>query len=486
MEGRRLQNILLSLPGMSSTASPDVKIAQMRMFAAPQMALPLVFPCLIFAYAWSLHDRVPLWALLLWSILVSGFHFLNYLISRNFLRTHVHRDAVVMWMRKFVVTNICFTTAFGSMLWLFWDPTDTTLQTYLMLTMAIVLAPATLVSVPSMPIFYANTLPLFIAIGTRLVLHVELFHVIGVVMMIGLMGLLTHLALYMNRAIEKSIRLREEKSALVDELFRAKRDSDFARARAEETSRAKSRFLANMSHELRTPLNAIIGFSELMERELLGPHKVAAYKDYATDINRSGQHLLGLINDILDLSRIEAGQMQVSEEEIDLPQLAEDCRHLMQIRADAQDVAMVTDYAPDIPMLRGDGRALRQIWINLLTNAIKFSLSHSEVKMVITRDPNGDLRFGVHDHGMGISEEEIDKVTDAFQQGAAGLSQSGTKGTGLGLSIVKGLVEAHGGRFEIKSKLGKGTQAEVVLPAGRLLDDVPSDSAHAAKTRIAG
>jgi len=485
MEGRGLRNILSSLPGMSSSASPEVKIAQIRMFAAPQMALPLAFPCLIFAYAWTLYGRVPLWALLLWAILVCSFHFLNYLISRSFLRTHIHPDAVVSWMRKFVITNICFTTSFGSMLWLFWDPVDTMLQTYLMLTMAIVLAPATLVSTPSMPIFYANTLPLFIAIGARLVLYVDLFHLIGVLMMIALMGLLTHLALYMNKAIEKSIRLREEKSALVDELFRAKRDSDFARARAEETSRAKSRFLANMSHELRTPLNAIIGFSELMEGELLGPHKIPAYKDYATDIKRSGQHLLGLINDILDLSRIEAGQIQIMEEEIDLLQLAEDCRHLMQIRADAQDVTMMTDYAPDLPMLRGDSRALRQIWINLLTNAIKFSSPHSEVRMIIKLDPNGDLRFGVHDQGAGISEEEIDKVVEAFQQGAAGLAQSGKKGTGLGLSIVKGLMEAHGGRFEIKSKLGKGTQAEAVLPASRLLD-IPSVSGQAGETRIAG
>lgn len=485
MKVQGLGHIFSHLPGASSAASPDVKIAQIRMFAAPQLALPLAFPCLIFAYAWSLYDKAPLWALLLWASLVSGFHFLNYLLSRRFLRTHVQPETVGRWLQKFVLINICFTTSFGSMLWLFWNPADATLQTYLMLTMTIVLAPATLVSVPSMPIFYANTLPLVTALGARLVLYVDLFHVIGVFMLMALMGLLTHLALQMNKAIEKSIRLREEKSALVDELFRAKRDSDFARARAEETSRAKSRFLANMSHELRTPLNAIIGFSELMEGELLGPHKVPAYKGYATDIKTSGQHLLGLINDILDLSRIEAGQLQISDEELDPVQIAEDCRHLMQIRADAQDITLVTDYAADLPMLRGDKRALRQIWINLLTNAVKFSSPGTEIKMLISRDENGDLRFGVHDQGVGISESEISKVVEAFQQGAAGLAQAGNKGTGLGLSIVKGLLEAHGGRFELKSKLGKGTQAEAVLPASRLLK-IPARPADAGDTRIAG
>jgi two-component system cell cycle sensor histidine kinase PleC len=335
--------------------------------------------------------------------------------------------------------------------------------------MTIVLAPATLVSVASMPIFFAHAAPLVIALAIRVLLYADIFHLVGVFMMLGMMGLLTHLALYMNKAIERSIRLREEKTALVDELFKAKRESDLARARAEETSRAKSQFLANMSHELRTPLNAIIGFSEVMGAEILGPHQVAAYKEYLKDIHHSGQHLLGLINDILDLSRIESGHFQVTEEDVDIVHLAEDCSHLLDIRASTQNVTVKTDFESNLPLLRGDARAIRQIWINLLTNAIKFSPAGSTVTMIIRHDPDGNLRFGVHDNGSGISEKEIAKVVEAFQQGEAGLAQPGSKGTGLGLSIVKGLLEAHGGHFEIRSKLGKGTQAEAVFPASRLL-----------------
>jgi two-component system cell cycle sensor histidine kinase PleC len=222
-----------------------------------------------------------------------------------------------------------------------------------------------------------------------------------------------------------------------------------------------------MSHELRTPLNAIIGFSEVMAKEIFGGHTNPIYKEYSNDINYSGQHLLGLINDILDLSRIEAGRFQIVEEDINIVQIAEDGRHLLDIRAQAQGVTVIADFEPGLPTLCADARAMRQIWINLLTNAIKFSPSGTTVTMIARLDPTGDLRFGVHDQGAGISEAEIGRVTEAFTQGAAGIAQPG-KGSGLGLSIVKGLLSLHGGSFEIRSALGKGTQAEAVFPMERL------------------
>jgi two-component system cell cycle sensor histidine kinase PleC len=279
--------------------------------------------------------------------------------------------------------------------------------------------------------------------------------------------LLRHLASSVNGAMLRSINLQSDKNALIEQLFRAKRESDAARARAEEANRAKSHFLANMSHELRTPLNAIIGFSEVMATEIFGTHAKPIYKEYSNDINRSGQHLLGLINDILDLSRIEAGRFQIVEEDINIVQIAEDGRHLLDIRAQAQGVTVVANFEPGLPTLCADARAMRQIWINLLTNAIKFSPSGTTVTMIARLDPTGDLRFGVHDQGAGISEAEIGRVTEAFTQGAAGIAQPG-KGSGLGLSIVKGLLSLHGGSFEIRSALGKGTQAEAVFPMERL------------------
>ena len=181
----------------------------------------------------------------------------------------------------------------------------------------------------------------------------------------------------------------------------------------------------------------------------------------------SGQHLLGLINDVLDLSRIEAGRFQITEEDVDIVQLAEDCRRIVEIRAQAQRVKIVSNFEPDLPIVFGDARALRQTWINLLTNAVKFSPPDSEVLMFAQMEAGGEMRFGIHDNGPGIAESEIEKVLHAFTQGASGLAQPG-KGSGLGLSIVKGLLAVHGGRFELKSQYGQGTQAECVLPPQRL------------------
>jgi two-component system cell cycle sensor histidine kinase PleC len=293
-------------------------------------------------------------------------------------------------------------------------------------------------------------------------------HIIVAAVMVVFGLVLRRLALSVNGAMSRSINLQSDKNALIEQLFRAKRESDAARARAEEANRAKSHFLANMSHELRTPLNAIIGFSEVMATEIFGGHAKPIYKEYSNDINRSGQHLLGLINDILDLSRIEAGRFEIVEEEVDIVALADEARHLLTIRAEAQDVEIVNEFDPDLPLLFADARAMRQIWINLLTNAIKFSPRNSTVTMLVKIEPNGDLRFGVHDQGTGISEAEIGRVTEAFTQGAAGIAQPG-KGSGLGLSIVKGLLQIHNGSFEIRSKLGQGTQAEAVFPEQRLL-----------------
>jgi two-component system cell cycle sensor histidine kinase PleC len=307
------------------------------------------------------------------------------------------------------------------------------------------------------------------ALALRFMVEGDAGHLVITAVLVVFGFLLKRLASTVNGAMLRSINLQSDKNALIEQLFRAKRESDSARARAEEANRAKSHFLANMSHELRTPLNAIIGFSEVMATEIFGGHSKSIYKEYSGDINRSGQHLLGLINDILDLSRIEAGRFQIVEEDVDIAQIADEARHLLDIRAQAQGVTVLSDFAPDLPTLHADARAMRQIWINLLTNAIKFSPRSTNITLIARLDPSGDLRFGVHDQGAGISESEIGRVTEAFTQGAAGIAQPG-KGSGLGLSIVKGLLSLHGGTFEIRSTLGQGTQAEAVFPMERLHD----------------
>ena len=208
-----------------------------------------------------------------------------------------------------------------------------------------------------------------------------------------------------------------EKDALIAELEEAREMSDEARRHAEQANIAKSQFLATMSHELRTPLNAIIGFSEVLQSELLGPHHVPQYKEYAGDIHRSGLHLLTLINELLDLSRIEAGKYDLNEEAVSLVDVAEDCRRMVEIRAKAKGIELSVSYGNNLPKLWGDERAIRQVVLNLLSNAVKFTPQSGKVHLMVTRSRDGGQLISVRDNGPGIPESEIETVLSSFGQG---------------------------------------------------------------------
>ncbi|MEQ8283927.1 MAG: histidine kinase dimerization/phospho-acceptor domain-containing protein [Parvibaculum sp.] len=462
-----LRDYAAAMSGTGAELPPKTRIAQLESLAQSQANMPYAFPFLIAVFAFS-HVAVVDWQYIaIWAGAMMALHIATYTTARDFLAAPVEPENVNRWRWRFEGLTAIFSLCFSSLLFLFWQPDDALHQSYLISSVTIALVPMTLVTIFYFPVFYWTVLPTIAALALRMLLYGEALHFAIAGVLIAFAVLLVKLAAQVNNAMQRAITLREDKTTLIDQLFKAKRDSDAARARAEEANRAKSHFLANMSHELRTPLNAIIGFSEVMSSEIFGKHVVPTYKEYADDINRSGQHLLGLINDVLDLSRIEAGRFQITEEEVDIAQLAEDSRRILEIRAQAQRVTIAMAFEPDLPIFNGDARAMRQTWINLLTNAIKFSPADSEVMMFARMEPNGEMRFGVHDHGPGIAEAEIDKVLHAFTQGASGLAQPG-KGSGLGLSIVKGLLAVHGGRFELKSQIGNGTQAECVLPPQRL------------------
>ena len=464
----RVAHLRAGIIGEKENLSDQARIAQMRVLAESQGGIPLLLPALIIAYCASLLPVIAWPKLALWGTAIISVHILYSHFSRSFLQLNIESIDVRLWARRFEGVSLAFAVTLSSILFLFWVPDSVLYQNYIVSTVAISFAPMTLVTICYMPVFYRTLVPMIVALAIRFITMGDVGHAIVAAVLIIFGLVLRRLALSVNGAMSRSINLQSDKNALIEQLFRAKRESDAARARAEEANRAKSHFLANMSHELRTPLNAIIGFSEVMATEIFGGHAKPIYKEYSYDINRSGQHLLGLINDILDLSRIEAGRFEIVEEEVDIVALAEEANRLLTIRAEAQGVSVVYDFAPDLPTLYADMRAMRQIWINLLTNAIKFSPRDTVVTMLVRIDPDGDLRFGIHDQGSGISESEIGRVTEAFTQGAAGIAQPG-KGSGLGLSIVKGLMQIHGGSFEIRSKIGEGTQAEAVFPEQRLL-----------------
>jgi two-component system cell cycle sensor histidine kinase PleC len=233
------------------------------------------------------------------------------------------------------------------------------------------------------------------------------------------------------------------------------------KTRAEEANQAKSKFLANMSHELRTPLNAIIGFSEIMEAAMFGPLGTERYSEYSRDIRASGQYLLDVINDILDMSKIEAGSVRLMLENLDLDPVLADCLRVVSGPASEKHIALSADTTPAI-YFRADRRAVKQIVLNLLSNAVKFTPDRGAVTLT-SRTRGGSVTIAIADNGIGIARDALRKLGRPFEQVESQLTKQ-HQGSGLGLTIAKSLVELHGGAMRISSTLGKGTMVVVRLP----------------------
>ncbi|MFN3352795.1 MAG: PAS domain-containing sensor histidine kinase [Brevundimonas sp.] len=246
-----------------------------------------------------------------------------------------------------------------------------------------------------------------------------------------------------------------------EKLSQLARKYEVAMTRAEAANQAKSEFLANMSHELRTPLNAINGFSEIMAAEMFGPLGDARYKGYAEDILRSGQHLLSLINDILDMAKIEAGKLNLHLEPVALQEVCRDAVRLMRGRAEEAGLKLFVE-ADDAPTIEADYRALKQVMLNLVSNAVKFTPEGGRIE-VSARLTDGVVELAVADTGIGIAASDLDRLAQPFEQ-VEGQHAKTTQGTGLGLALSKSLVELHGGQLVLESEPGHGTTVRVRLP----------------------
>ena len=253
-------------------------------------------------------------------------------------------------------------------------------------------------------------------------------------------------------------------------VVRARNELLMAREAAELANRTKSAFLADMSHEIRTPLNAIIGFADVMKQEMFGPLGSERYREYGGDIVDSGHHLQSLINDILDLSKLEAGRMELNADRVDIARVIDSSLAVLKTRAAAGGIKLAVRVARKLPALRGDERRIRQVLFNLLSNASKFTPDGGRISVsAVAREKTG-LRISVVDTGVGMHEKDLVTALTPFGQVASeGFEDVASQGTGLGLPLARSLVEKHGGTLDLKSRPGKGTRVTLHFPRMRLV-----------------
>ncbi|CDZ53154.1 Histidine kinase [Neorhizobium galegae bv. officinalis] len=409
-----------------------------------------------------------------WALLMFSVHAINVLIARRASRKDIGSGDVQKWRRRLLAAQLIVGT--GWALFALQNCNACSGDNYYFYKGAVLLFAISITAMSSFMLRLGvlfGFLPMILALLATAVLTRNVLD-IGMIAICAIAVVFFHyIADRLYRSNLTLMSYQSEKDDLIAELEVAKSMSDEARRRAEEANLAKSRFLASMSHELRTPLNAILGFSEVMSSEVLGPLANPTYKEYAGDIHRSGQHLLNLINEILDLSRIEAGRYDLAEESLSLLEIAEDCIGMVQLRASAKNISISQQFEPHLPQVWVDEKSMRQVLLNLLSNAVKFTPQGGEVTVKVGWTAGGGQYVAIKDNGPGIPEEEIPVVLSAFGQGSIAI-KSAEQGTGLGLPIVQAILAKHDGQFILRSKLREGTEAIAILPATRVLQSVPA------------
>jgi two-component system cell cycle sensor histidine kinase PleC len=451
-----------------SSRKPDFEYDLLCMLARKELSARVALPLLATIFSLASTFWAPVLQAAVWLAAVIAMKLIVVAACRRLLSLPRLEVDVPFWRRRLIRLELANGIAWAGIALVGLGTADATGHVFMLVCLIVLLAIRMTFASAVMAVLCAGTVPILLAAVVRLLVQGDPFSLAMAAIAVGLHLYFIVLARGLNATALAMLEFRAEKDALVAEIEGEKAISDEARRRAEAASVAKSRFLATMSHELRTPLNAILGFSEVMKGELLGPIRNGSYKEYAANIHDSGRHLLQLINEVLDLSRIEAGRYELHEGPVRLAGVAEECLRLLHLRAESKGLRVALVAGKGLVPLWADERAIRQICLNLLSNALKFTPSGGEITVTVGTTPDGGQMLTVKDTGPGIPKEEMPRVMQAFGQGSLA-QQTAEGGTGLGLPIVQSLVHLHGGTFRLRSVLRKGTEAIVWLPPGRLL-----------------
>ncbi len=367
------------------------------------------------------------------------------------------------WLQCFVIIQAMASAAWGLMPWLCWQAGDALNHMFLAACVMAVIANLVVARGSNMKMYIANLLPLSLMTSARFLLSDSVTD-----MVVGALSPMVAFQMwYIGRPLVlrmgEDARLRFKVEDLAGELEETRDEALRKRFEAETANASKTTFLANMSHELRTPLNAILGFSEIIAQECFGPVGSERYRDYAGDIHSSGAHLLSLINDLLDVAKIEAGRMDISPNPLDAARVFDIALKLINTKAREKDQTLAITVEPSAPSLYADERAVKQILINLVSNAVKFTPQGGRIDVIGAAAANGDFQITVRDNGPGIPADKLGQIFKPFSQVDNRFDRQ-AGGTGLGLALVKGLAELHGGRAWIESEFGRGSSVFVSLP----------------------
>jgi two-component system cell cycle sensor histidine kinase PleC len=398
--------------------------------------------------------------------LAEGLQLLSAAAALFLYRCHrqVGAESVIRVERLLIMSQILFSGVWGVIVFLFWLPDNSINQIFVFAIMAVVSYSAVFARSAHMRLLAAAlavqgglTLLRLVTAGNALA-HILVPITLAYAIYLWMMGRGS------NRQIGAMITARFANEDLAAALREARDDAVRKRYEAETANASKTAFLANMSHELRTPLNAILGFSDIIAHQSMGSDQIDRYSDYAADIHVSGVHLLSLINDILDVAKIESGRMEIEPRWIDPGAIVDGVSRLMGTRAAQKHQSLEIEIAPDTPLVCADERAFRQMLLNLLSNAVKFTPEGGHIAITCAGVSGGGLEVTVLDDGPGIPEDKLARVLEPFSQIDNRFDRE-AGGTGLGLALVDGLIRLHGGKVSLKSSLGAGVAATLYFPS---------------------